>query len=93
MTLLNVSFWELHNQTALFLFKVYANLIGFLVSVEIQIIPSKRFVKLDYQPVYSLDQMIEKFEKEVERVDTEDFVECLVFSKDRAVVMTGNPLF
>ena len=93
MTLLNVSFWELNNQTALFLFKVYANLIGFLVSVEIQIIPSKRFVKLDYQPVYSLDQMIEKFEKEVERVDAEDFVECLVFSKDRAVVMTGNPLF
>jgi len=64
--------------------------LGFLVSVEIQIIPSKRFVKLDYQPVYSLDQMIEKFEKEVERVDAEDFVECLVFSKDRAVVMTGK---
>ena len=47
---------------------------------------------MDYHPVYSLDQMIEKFEKEVERVDAEDFVECLVFSKDRAVVMTGNPL-
>ena len=64
--------------------------LGFLVSVEIAIVPSKRFVKLDYHPVYSLDQMIETFEKEVERADAADFVECLVFSRDRAVVMTGE---
>lgn len=64
--------------------------LGFLVSVEIEIIPSKRFIKLDYWPVYSMDQMIETFEKEVESVDTADFVECLVYSPDRAVVMTGN---
>lgn len=66
--------------------------LGFLVSVEIDIVPSKRFVKLDYTPVYSLDQMVETFEREVERVDPEvaDFVECLVYSKDRAVVMTGR---
>ena len=57
--------------------------LGFLVSVEIMIIPSKRFVKLDYFPVYSLDQMIETFEKEVERQDASDFVECLVYSRDR----------
>ena len=64
--------------------------LGFLVSVEIEIVPSKRFVKLDYTPVYNLSQMIETFEKEVERADTADFVECLVFSRDHAVVMTGS---
>jgi len=64
--------------------------LGFLVSVEIEIIPSKRFIKLDYTPVYSLDQMVETFEKEVERADASDFVECLVFSRDQAVVMTGQ---
>ena len=64
--------------------------LGFLVSVEIQIVPSKRFVKLDYTPVYSLEAMIETFEKEVEKADPADFVECLVFSRDRAVVMTGT---
>ena len=66
--------------------------LGFLASVEIDIVPSKRFVQLDYIPVYSLDQMVETFEREVERVDpgVADFVECLVFSKDRAVVMTGR---
>ena len=57
--------------------------LGFLVSVEIEIIPSKRFVKLDYWPVYSMDQMIETFEKKVESVDAADFVECLVYSPDR----------
>ena len=64
--------------------------IGFLASVEIEIIPSRRFVKLDYIPVHSLQQMVETFEREVERSDAADFVECLMFSKERAVVMTGN---
>ena len=33
--------------------------LGFLVSVEIQIIPCKRFIKLDYYPTYTLDQTTE----------------------------------
>ena len=33
--------------------------LGFLVSVEIQIIPCKRFIKLDYYPTYTLDQTAE----------------------------------
>ena len=57
--------------------------LGFLVSVEIEIIPSKRFIKLDYWPVYSMDQMVETFEKEVESGDAADFVECLVYSPDK----------
>merc|ERR1719150_654145 len=64
--------------------------IGFLASVEIEIIPSRRFVKLDYIPVYSLEQMVETFEREVERSDASNFVECLVYSREKAVVMTGN---
>merc|ERR1712130_591129 len=64
--------------------------IGFLASVEIEIIPSRRFVKLDYIPVYSLEQMVETFEREVERSDASHFVECLVYSREKAVVMTGN---
>ena len=58
-----------------------------MVSVKIQIIPSKRFVKLNYLPAYSMDQMIEMFEKEVERQDASDFVECLVYSRDKVRVI------
>ena len=64
--------------------------LGFLTSVEIEIIPSRRFVRLDYIPVYSLEQMVETFEREVERSDAANFVECLVYSREKAVVMTGN---
>ena len=33
--------------------------LGFLASVKIKIIPSKRFIKLDYYPMASADQMTE----------------------------------
>lgn len=64
--------------------------LGFLASVEIEIIPSRRFVRVDYIPVYSLEQMVETFEREVERSDGCNFVECLIYSREKAVVMTGN---
>ena len=64
--------------------------LGFMVSVEIDIVPSRRFVKLDYIPVYSMEQMVETFEREVEKSSAANFVECLVYSKDKAVVMCGN---
>ena len=64
--------------------------IGFLTRVEIEIVPSRRFVRLDYIPVYSLEQLVETLEREVERGDSAHFLECLVYSRDQAVVMTGN---
>jgi len=64
--------------------------LGFLVSVTIRIIPSKRFVKLDYIPCHTPQEMLTTFERETERSDAKDFVECLVFSKEKAVVMTGQ---
>ena len=64
--------------------------IGFLTKVEIEIVPSRRFIRLDYIPVYSLEQLVETLEGELERSDSPQFVECLVYSRDQAVVMTGN---
>lgn len=64
--------------------------LGLLVSAEIQIIPCKRFIKLDYYPTHSIDETIQTFEREVMKAGDNDFVEGLVFSKNKAVVMTGN---
>lgn len=36
--------------------------LGFLVSVEIKIVPCKRFIKLDYYPTNSADEVIEASE-------------------------------
>ena len=56
------------------------------------LIPSRRFVRLDYIPVFSLEQMVETMEQELERQkpDYHDFVEYFIFSREEAVVMTGN---
>lgn len=64
--------------------------LGFLASVEIDIIPCKKYVELDYIPVKSQAEMIETFEAQIHQVEENDFVECLVFSQDTAVVMTGR---
>lgn len=45
---------------------------------------------MTYLPARTEDEMITTFEKEVERSDASDFVECLVFSKERGVVMTAD---
>ena len=65
--------------------------IGYLTCVELDIIPSRRFVRLDYTPVYSLHQMMETLEQELlERVESHMFVEVIIFNKNRAVIMTGD---
>jgi delta24-sterol reductase len=47
-------------------------------------------VKLNYQPVYSLDDAVKVFQEESLKKDENHFVEGLMFSADQAVIMTGN---
>lgn len=63
--------------------------LGFLVAAELKIIPSKRYVRLHYQPVFSLDEMTRLFERASRNADN-DFVEGIVYGRDRAVVMYGR---
>lgn len=49
-----------------------------------------RYVKLNYYPVYSLDDAVKVFEEESLKKDKNHFVEGLMFSADQAVIMTGN---
>lgn len=64
--------------------------LGLLTAVEIQIVPALRFVKLQYEPVYSLDEACAALRRQVALEDGNEFVEALMFSKDEGVVMTGN---
>lgn len=63
--------------------------LGFLVAAELSIIPAKKYVKLHYQPVYSLDELCEVFEQESRDTEKNDFVEALMYGLNSAVVMTG----
>ena len=60
------------------------------MSAEIKIVPAKKYMRMEYFPVHSNDEMVNKFGEETMRKTGNDFVECLVYSKDEAVVMTGT---
>lgn len=64
--------------------------LGFLVSAEIRIVPAKKFVRIDYQPVHTHQEMLSVFERETNKKSDNEFVEGLVYSMDEAVVMTSN---
>jgi Delta24-sterol reductase len=64
--------------------------LGILVAAELKIIPAKKYVRLKYEPVIGLNEIVEKFEKASRNTSENDFVECLQYSKDSAVLMTGN---
>jgi len=63
---------------------------GFLVAAELKIIPVKKYVRLHYQPVYTLDSMVSVFEQASRDTENNDFVEGLVYGHDQAVIMRGT---
>ena len=63
--------------------------VGFLVAVDIQIIPAKPFVKLNYFPFNTKESFVNKFKIESEKKEN-DFVEGILLTETEGVVMTGN---
>lgn len=49
-----------------------------------------RFVKLKYEPVYSLEKAMQVFEAQSREKSENQFVEGIMFSLDLGVIMTGK---
>ena len=64
--------------------------LGFLVAAELKIIPVKSYVRLRYQPVYSLEDLVDVFEQASRDTKNNDFVEGIVYGRDKSVVMVGS---
>ena len=64
--------------------------LGFLVGVELRIVPTKSHVKLDYEPFHSLDDFCARLEELTASPDAPRFVEGLVFSSDSCVILKGD---
>eukprot|EP01080_Neovahlkampfia_damariscottae_P004721 gene4721-8305_t len=62
--------------------------IGFVVGIELEIIPCKKYVHLNYKPCKSIKECQELLTKE--SGGKHEFIEALVYSKDSAVLMTGD---
>ena len=63
--------------------------LGFLVSVTIDIVPYKPYLKHTYYPVSSIDELVQVFQRETED-ESNDTVEGIMFSKNNSVVMSGK---
>ncbi|KAI6661935.1 Delta(24)-sterol reductase [Oopsacas minuta] len=63
--------------------------LGFLVAVEIMIVPAKPFVEITYFPYNEVSKLVEKFKLESNKNES-DFVEGVILTKSAGVVMTGK---
>lgn len=63
--------------------------LGFLTAVEIQLIPLKKYVQLQYVALKSWPDLEHHLRKEAEN-KANDFVEAIVFSKEQSVLMIGT---
>lgn len=64
--------------------------LGFLVAVELRIVPIQSHVKLHYEPYHSMKEFCARLEELTSAPDAPRFVEGLVFSKDTGVVLHGD---
>ena len=62
--------------------------LGFLTAVQVRIVRTKPYVRLQYRPAVSRDQLTELLTQV--SGGQHQFVETLVYDRDRAVVMTGD---
>lgn len=64
--------------------------LGFLVAVELAVVPVKKYMKVRYFPFRDLQAMSEKLAGLTESATAPSYIEGLVFSKNTGVVMTGE---
>ena len=64
--------------------------LGFLVSAELKIVRAKKYVRIEYKPVHTNQDILRVFEEETRKKMDNEFVEGLVYSLDEAVIMTAN---
>jgi Delta24-sterol reductase len=64
--------------------------LGFLVAVELKIVPIKSYMRLTYVPCHSLDEMCKLTKELAIAEDGPNFLEVTVFSKEKSVIMCGD---
>jgi delta24-sterol reductase len=64
--------------------------LGFVVSLDLRIVPAHPYVHVVYQPVRGLSDACEVLARGACGPEAADFVEGIVFSRDEAVIMTAR---
>lgn len=79
-----------HNQDLYHMLPFSRGTIGFLVGVELEIIPCKKYMHMTYIPCHTVQQMHDEMNKLAHAKNTPEFLEATVYSKDKSVIMAGN---
>ena len=67
--------------------------LGFVLSVTVQIIKIKPYIKVTYIPTYSPEELLKKMKEYSESEDGKggpDFVEATIYTKTKAVIQHGE---
>ncbi len=64
--------------------------LGFLVAVELKVVPVKPYMRLEYLPCHSQQQFCQTFQRLCEAKTPPSFLEALVFSANESVIMCGE---
>jgi len=64
--------------------------LGFLVAVELKIIPLKPYMHITYIPCHNKKDLCEKMKELSEADDAPSFLEATVYSKETSVIMVGE---
>jgi len=64
--------------------------LGFLVAVELKIIPLKPFMHITYIPCHTKQELCDRLKQLSEADDCPSFLEATVYSKETSVIMTGE---
>lgn len=63
---------------------------GFLVSVELEIVPIKKYMKLQYKPYYTRRELSQALAKYAGSEQQADYVEALAYNEGKGVLMLGE---
>ena len=63
--------------------------LGFLVAVELRVIPIKSYVNVNYIPCYNQDDLCSKMKELSESENPPDFLEATVYSQNKSVIMAS----
>ena len=80
---------EMENQEIFYALPCSASTLGMVLAFKLKIIPVKRYVKLQYTPTDGISETCKELASSCSN-PLFDFVEAIVFSEEKAVVIKGN---
>ncbi len=64
--------------------------IGFLTKVKCKVVPAKKFVRVEYIPTFSPEELSKKMNELAYRENPPTFLEATVYTKNNAVIQVAN---